>query len=206
MNGKNVMDFVDPDIAEKLDALEREEQKLEVEGYYNSAEEMVDSEEEETNRLAEAIKEKKKLIIQAHRARKMMKNRPIMPRTATTKSVEEMEEQLSQLGLDTSAIRARSLTRKRKRSETDDMDIDSTTPTRGSRSKSVTRSKSVVRDRSVAGLADTKQQKETQKQKKLSQRKSNLFAKVGESDRSIKVKRPKHLFSSKMSSGKKDWR
>jgi hypothetical protein len=67
-----------------------------------------------------------------------------------------MEEQLSQLGLDTSAIRARSLTRKRKRSETDDMDIDYPLPTQASRLKSVARSKSAVRDRSVAGLADTK--------------------------------------------------
>lgn len=50
------------------------------------------------------------------------------------------------------------------------------------------------------------QQKETEKQKKLSQRKPNLLAKVGESDRSIKVKKPKHLFSSKMTNGKKDWR
>ena len=45
----------------------------------------VDSEEEETKKLAEAIKEKKRLIIKAHRASKMMKNRPVMPRTATTK-------------------------------------------------------------------------------------------------------------------------
>ncbi|RIA93698.1 GTP binding protein 4, partial [Glomus cerebriforme] len=199
MDGKNIIDFVDPDIAEKLDALEREEQKLEVEGYYDSVEEMVDSEEEETKRLAETIKEKKKLIIQAHRARKMMKNRPIIPRTATTKvSVEEMEEQLGQLGLDTSAIRARSLTRKRKRSEADDMDIDYPPSPQASRSKSATRSKSAVRDRS--------QHKETEKQKKLVQRKSNLLAKAGESDRSIRVKRPKHLFGSKMSNGKRDWR
>ena len=41
MNGKNVMDFIDPDIAEKLDALEREEENLISEGYYDSAEEMV---------------------------------------------------------------------------------------------------------------------------------------------------------------------
>jgi nucleolar GTP-binding protein len=41
MDGKNIIDFVDPDIAEKLDALEREEQKLEAEGYYDSVEEMV---------------------------------------------------------------------------------------------------------------------------------------------------------------------
>ena len=41
MDGKNVIDFIDPDIAEKLDALEREEEKLNAEGYYDSAEEMV---------------------------------------------------------------------------------------------------------------------------------------------------------------------
>jgi len=41
IDGKNIADFVDPDIAEKLDALEREEQKLEAEGYYDSVEEMV---------------------------------------------------------------------------------------------------------------------------------------------------------------------
>jgi hypothetical protein len=36
MDGKNVADFVDPDIAEKLEALEREEEKLEAEGFYES--------------------------------------------------------------------------------------------------------------------------------------------------------------------------
>ncbi len=36
VNGKNIADFVDPDIAEKLEALEREEEKLEAEGYYES--------------------------------------------------------------------------------------------------------------------------------------------------------------------------
>ena len=41
MNGKNVADFIDPDIAEKLEALEREEEKLQAEGYYDSEEDMV---------------------------------------------------------------------------------------------------------------------------------------------------------------------
>jgi hypothetical protein len=68
-----------------------------------------------------------------------------------------MEEQLGQLGLDTSAIRGRSLARKRKRSEADDMDIDyPPSSPQASRSISVVRSKSAVRDRSVAGLADAK--------------------------------------------------
>jgi len=41
-NGKNVADFIDPDIAEKLEALEREEEALEAQGFYASdPEEMV---------------------------------------------------------------------------------------------------------------------------------------------------------------------
>ena len=41
MDGKNVADFIDTDILEKLEALEREEEKLEAEGFYESEEEMV---------------------------------------------------------------------------------------------------------------------------------------------------------------------
>lgn len=39
LNGKNVADFIDPDILEKLDALEREEETLEAQGFYASDEE-----------------------------------------------------------------------------------------------------------------------------------------------------------------------
>ncbi len=39
--GKNVADFIDPDIEEKLEALEREEEKLEAEGFYDSEEDIV---------------------------------------------------------------------------------------------------------------------------------------------------------------------
>lgn len=41
MDGKNVADFIDPDILEKLEALEREEEKLQAEGFYDSEEDMV---------------------------------------------------------------------------------------------------------------------------------------------------------------------
>ena len=41
MDGKNIADFIDPDILEKLDALEREEEKLEAEGFYASDSDMV---------------------------------------------------------------------------------------------------------------------------------------------------------------------
>lgn len=34
--GKNIIDFIDPDIAEKFEALEREEEKFEAKGFYDS--------------------------------------------------------------------------------------------------------------------------------------------------------------------------
>lgn len=43
MDGKNIADFIDPDILEKLEALEREEEKLETEGFYEDEEDMVSS-------------------------------------------------------------------------------------------------------------------------------------------------------------------
>jgi nucleolar GTP-binding protein len=43
MDGKNIADFIDPDIAEKLEALEREEEKLQAEGFYDSEEDIVSS-------------------------------------------------------------------------------------------------------------------------------------------------------------------
>ncbi|KAG9305260.1 hypothetical protein G9A89_001523, partial [Geosiphon pyriformis] len=199
VDGRNIADFIDPDIQEKLENLEREEEKLAAEGFYDSAEETYNSEEEELRNVANAIKEKKKLMVQVHRARKMMKNRPIMPRTAQTKTIEEMEKQLGELGLDTSAARSRSLTRKRKRNdiEDDSMDID--------RSPSVTRRiPSVSRDRSRLGLSNEAQKQQTEKIKKFAQRRPNMFAKVGESDRSIQAKRPKHLFSKKTGSTKRE--
>jgi hypothetical protein len=41
LDGKNVADFIDPDIAAKLEALEREEEKLEAAGFYASDDSMV---------------------------------------------------------------------------------------------------------------------------------------------------------------------
>ena len=41
MDGKNIADFIDPDISEKLEALEREEEKLAAEGFYDSEEDIV---------------------------------------------------------------------------------------------------------------------------------------------------------------------
>ncbi|CAO3676855.1 unnamed protein product [Umbelopsis vinacea] len=199
--GHNVADFIDPDIEEKLEALEREEERLEKEGFYDSAEEIMDSDEEELKATAEAIREKKKLIVQAHRASKG--NRNIIPKMVAGRNntIDDMNDHLSKMGIDASAVvdRARSITRKRARSESraDDAVRDASVMARGD---------SMVRDRSTAGLRNVKQKVEADKQKKVSQRRSNLFAKRGEADRDIQTKMPKHLFSGKAAVGKRDRR
>jgi len=199
--GHNIADFIDPEIEEKLEALEREEERLEKEGFYDSEEEIMDSDEEELKATAETIREKKKLIVQAHRAAKG--NRNIIPKmmAARASTVDDMNDHLSKMGIDASAVvdRARSVTRKRARSESraDDAVREASVLPRGD---------SMVRDRSTAGLRNVKQKVEADKQKKVSQRRSNLFAKRGEADRDIQTKMPKHLFSGKAAVGKRDRR
>ncbi|KAG2187715.1 hypothetical protein INT44_005405 [Umbelopsis vinacea] len=199
--GHNIADFIDPEIEEKLEALEREEERLEKEGFYESEEEIMDSDEEDLKATAEIIREKKKLIVQAHRAAKG--NRNIIPKMVAGRAstVDDMNDHLSKMGIDASAVvdRARSVTRKRARSESraDDAVREASVLPRGD---------SMVRDRSTAGLRNVKQKVEADKQKKVSQRRSNLFAKRGEADRDIQTKMPKHLFSGKAAVGKRDRR
>merc|ERR1711994_78433 len=57
--GHNIADFVDPDIMEKLEALEREEEARERAGYYDSEESEEDENYEEIKDLAGKIREKK---------------------------------------------------------------------------------------------------------------------------------------------------
>lgn len=126
MNGKNVADFIDPDIAEKLEALEREEEKLEAEGFYESDEDIFDSEDER-----EAVEAKKALghKIHSQNVKKAMKNQSRLPRTAGLRTLSELTTELKKAGYDPSSIEARAgiiakaQGAKRKRAEAD-MDVD----------------------------------------------------------------------------------
>ena len=111
-----------------------------------------------------------------------------------------MDAHLSRLGLDTSSIRerARSKTRKRARSESRS---DSLAIARAESQGGGLRASSAGRDRSMSGLRNVRQKLEADKQRMITQRRSNLMARSGESDRAIHVKMPKHLFSGKRGNG-----
>ncbi|KAK0543336.1 Nucleolar GTP-binding protein 1 [Tilletia horrida] len=82
--GKNVADFVDPDILERLDALEREEERFGAEGFYDDLEgEGEEDEDEETLALrgaAEVIEAREAAAHAASQHKKKSKNRRVIPR------------------------------------------------------------------------------------------------------------------------------
>ncbi|KAI8876621.1 GTP binding protein 4, partial [Backusella circina FSU 941] len=204
LDGHNVADFIDPEIEEKLEALEREEERLEQEGFYNSDEEILDDEEEAMRTAADGIRERKKLIIQAHRAAHG-RTRPKLPKTVSAKqsTVEEMEGHLESMGIDATDAVERTKTsasnRKRTRAEAipDEAVRDANASERG---------EALAEEMSQLGFRNVKQKKEADKQKKLVQKQSAKLGKRGEADRAIQTKMPKHLFSSKTSMGTRDWR
>ncbi|KAI0132332.1 P-loop containing nucleoside triphosphate hydrolase protein [Xylariales sp. AK1849] len=210
-DGKNVYDYVDPDIDAKLQALEEEEERLEAEGYYDSDEEIDDAEEADVRMKADLIREKQALIRNEAKMRKSLKNRAMLPRKSMKKPLSELEEHLDVLGVDTTDLglrarsstvsRGRSLSRSRLGTEVSDaMDVDAT-PRERLRSKSRARSQPAT-NRREDGVADVTARSKADRVAKLGQRKMNRMARQGEADRHIGDAMPKHLFSGKRTIGK----
>jgi nucleolar GTP-binding protein len=196
--GKNVYDFVDPDIEAKLAALEVEEEKLEAEGYYDDDDEMEDEEENIIRYRAELIREKRQLIRNEARLKKGIKNRGFIPRPAQKRKVSDMVTHLESLGYNTdkAVTRARSQSRGRRRTvaepaaDGDAMDVDMTI---AERMRSRARSQS--KNRREDGVTNEAAKIRAERLSKLGRIKMNRMARQGEADRHIPVARPKHLVS-----------
>ncbi|KAL8792325.1 MAG: hypothetical protein Q9195_005116 [Heterodermia aff. obscurata] len=206
VNGKNVYDFIDPDIESKLAALEEEEEKLEANGYYDSDESVEDAVEAEIRMKADLIRQKRDEIMTEAKMRKSLKNRAVIPRTAKAKKLSAMEDHLDRLGFDTTAISARARARSRGRStvrsrvDTEDgMDLDTPASESALRAKSRARSQS---NRREDGVADSTARSKAERLAKLGQKKMNRMARQGEADRHTSAALPKHLFSGKRGMGK----
>merc|ERR1719436_414726 len=197
--GHNIADFVDPDIMEKLEALEKEEEARERAGFYDSEESEEDESYAEIKDLANKIRHKKAIM----KADQFLDNtrRPVMDRKTVakkrTRSVSRLKAEFEELGVTGLEVdnpnahfnRARSTSKARpaKRMKT---------------GEDPHRSQS-VQPRSQSGMRDPKQSKKLDKLKKKADKKT--FAsqgKAGESDRRIMEKKPKHLFAGKRGLGK----
>lgn len=214
LNGRNVSDFVDPDIEAKLAALEAEETRLETEGFYASEEEFEDAETADMAYKAELIREKRQLIRNEAKMRKSLKNRAVMPRTAQPKRLSVMEKHLESIGHDSSAVvaRARSQSRGRNPSSRNQMDtaannaMDIDSPASDPREALKLRARSQSRmpstNRREDGVQDVASRTKAERLAKLGQKKMNRMARQGEADRHVSAAMPKHLFSGKRGMGK----
>ena len=201
LNGKNVADFIDPDIASKLEALEAEEEQLEASGFYDSDEEIEDAHEVDLKMKADAIRAKREEIRNEARMRKSLKNRALIPRAKLPKKLSVMEDELDKLGFDTTNISARARSRSRGRaldkSAIDDggddggdaMDIDKPM-TAAERAKSRVRSQSNRREDGIKNLVS---RDKAERLMKLGQQRMNRAARQGEADRHTTAALPKHL-------------
>ncbi|KAF7176867.1 hypothetical protein CNMCM7691_004151 [Aspergillus felis] len=210
-NGKNVYDFVDPDIEQKLAALEEEEDKLEAEGFYESDESVEDVEDADNRMKAELIREKRALMRNDAKLRKSLKNRAAIPRSAKSKKLSQMEQALDAAGydVDAAAARARSQSQARGRTTTrseidtgDAMEIDGSDPRQAiARAKSRARSQAAT-NRRDDGVTDTTARSKAERLAKLGQKKMNRMARAGEADRHTTASLPKHLYTGKRTIGK----
>jgi len=211
--GKNVYDFFDPDIEQKLTALEEEEEKLQEEGYYDSDESLESAEEADLHYKAELIREKQQLIRNESRMKKNG-SRVVIPRTHLKKKLSVMRTKLDEAGYDTSKImdrvqtqdksRGRSLARSREAtSNADAMDVDTPkTPQERLRSMSRVRDRAPTVNRQATGIRSLTMASKADRLKKLDQRMMNRMARQGEADRHIAAAMPKHLNSGKRTIGK----
>jgi len=134
MDGKNIADFIDPDIAEKLEALEREEEILEAEGFYDDHEDMVSScvrgicalrfenshlttstyhllclqfdSDDEREAAAAKVALGHKLTAQS---KKKLKNKARLPRTAGLRTLSDLTTDLTKAGIDPSRVQERAV-------------------------------------------------------------------------------------------------
>lgn len=206
--GHNISDYIDPEIFNKLNELEKEEQLREETGMYDYKVPMLSETMLEIVQMAKQIREKKAIMKDEARIQKAS-TKPIMPRTAAVKirdrSVSKLKEEMEDLGIDMEDSENAHFTKTRGRSRSlsqparKRMRLQSESRSRGRSSSKPSRDEMGIKD--VAMKSKLKNIAHKALRKKII--KKGL---KGEADRFIGTKMPKHLFSGKRGIGKTDRR
>jgi len=228
MDGMNVADFIDPEIAAKLDALEKEQEQMDAE-LAGAMDEEEDELGEDEAALATAIRSKKKLARKASRDTRT--SHPTLPRGRTgpggrALAMEDAVKRLEDAGVDASAMeekrgrkRVRGLSRAADRAAAAEAAAEADAMGDGegdgegnkkARTRSVSRSKSrapgshsvvAPREPTAMGLKDDDQVLHARKVMKKMNKKRALHAKAGDADRHAGPKLIRHLLEGKMGKG-----
>ncbi|CAM9136341.1 unnamed protein product [Ectocarpus fasciculatus] len=214
MDGKNVMDYFDPEIEAQLKALDDEEAELEARGAY-VLEEDIDEIDEEEMLLYETIKDKETVARKDNHL-----NKGNVPRKISTRGrdQETIKGHLESVGYDADGLVESTRGRKRTRDLSvaaadgsrskshgrPDEPRDQSVTRRGSNSKASkairVRSQSATRGPTANSVAPS-QRRQVEKSVKSKERKLNRYAKRSEADREHYPKLVKHMNSGKRSLG-----
>jgi len=235
MDGKNIADFVDPDIERMLEELEREEEEFEARGEYEEDPDALDDGLTEVEREQLKAVRRKRATLRHDSEMAKSRNHPTLPRTAGANRRGDLsargrsfDEHLDELGYDEdigARKRARSMSESRGRSRTrregmdedkeapDGMDVEGGQVAKKARtSTSRARDKSVPRDEAAHAYKDKAQREEAKKEARkaikglMRQKGSKGTAKKGEGDNHVPNFMPKHLLTGKRGNGKTDRR
>ncbi|XP_031831744.1 nucleolar GTP-binding protein 1 [Nomia melanderi] len=206
--GHNIADYIDPDIFEKLNALEKEEELREEAGMYDYKVPELSETMKEIVQLAKQIRDKKIIMKDEARIQKAS-TKPVMPRTAMSRgrerSVTKLKEQMEDLGIDMEETEDAHFTKTRGRSRSlsqparKRMRMESVSQSRVRSSSRPARDEMGIKDATMK----TKLKNIAHKALKKKIAKKGL---KGEADRFIGTKMPRHLFSGKRGVGKTDRR
>jgi len=223
LDGKNIADFVDDDILELLDELEREDDERVAKLAEEKANKSEDSElDEEEVRILNAIRRKKTIMQKEHiltRNRGRVSTREVTNRDQTFEDLQSHlrgrgfdDEQAAETVENIRLSRSRSrLGRKRDRTESRGREGEDDGMTELERKKARRESRSKSRLLSLtpkpgSGMKDLQDVLKAQDIANASRKDRNRDGRKGESDRHIASKMPKHLFSGKRGIGKTDRR
>jgi nucleolar GTP-binding protein len=222
-NGKNIADFVDPEILKRLEALEQEEDEAmaNVEPMEDD-EDMSDLDDEQKDKLVR-IREKKAIIVAEHRQNKNKNHASVSRKVrAKLRTLTDTKKELEALGVDTSHMKhADAVVAKRKagdesrgrKREREEMDVDMEDATESTdvrvraraksqmRSKSKNRSASLVTPRDQSGFGSEASMAEVKRATRLTERKAAKMGRAGEADRISVPKLAKWQNSGKRGNG-----
>merc|ERR1719490_641920 len=163
--GHNIADFIDPDIMEKLEALEKEEEARERAGFYESEESEEDESYAEIKELAGKIRHKKAIM----KADQFMDNttKATLNRKSVAKkrerSVTRLQSEFKELGVTGLEVDNPNTHFNRARSSSRARPVKKMRLEEGSRNGSVARSQSGLRDASQGVKLDKQQKKRDKK-------------------------------------------
>ncbi|XP_063238484.1 nucleolar GTP-binding protein 1 [Bacillus rossius redtenbacheri] len=204
--GHNLADYIDPDIYQKLEELEREEEQREAAGLYVVPKIEMDETLREIRRLAQQIRDKKSIMRQEAAVTKHS-TKPVVARTTPARgrerSASRLRSEMEGLGVDMSGTEQAHFTRSRSRSRS-----QSQPPLKRMRVDSLGQSRSMSRPpRDEMGVKNAEMKAKLNKIAAKAIRKKVVKKGLkGEADRFIGNKMPKHLFSGKRGIGKTDRR